>query len=98
MILIPCNAGHQDYIYDNVAHAFSKKKGSVTASDGTVVLNDYPSRVNNNSIFSSEADSVWRYYVTGVRKKNVGWVKYINSKAMRYSYRTHMTVSTLLKY
>ena len=75
LILLGCNAGHYDYIWNNVAYEFSKKiSGCVMASDGTVV-----SRLGCK--FKSIADNMWKEHRDkkgSSRKKNWGWVIYRN--------------------
>lgn len=73
LILLGCNAGHYDYIWNNVAYEFSKRiSGCVMASDGTVYSVSGPK-------FASRADESWKEYThkkNSSRKQNWGWVIY----------------------
>lgn len=93
LILLGCNAGHYDYLWNNVAYEFSKKiSGTVVASDGTVYSSD-----NNKYLkFASKNDSAFKKYCK-TKRNNYGWVIY--RKGIWYStpYKT-MNFYTIVSY
>lgn len=72
LILLGCNAGHYDLIWENIAYEFSKKvTGVVVASDGTVVSKEMYGYLQT---FKSIMDKY--YYKYTDNRKNYGWVIY----------------------
>lgn len=100
LIILGCNAGHEDYIFNNISYWFRKKiKGSVVASDGTVY--SYCSLpATETSLFTSSADSEWKYWrnlAKSKRKKNEGWVQYENAWLMSYFLKKKMTIKDMIE-
>ena len=114
LIILGCNAGHYNYIWNNVAYEFSMKiTGTVVASDGTVYsdkINSYNSKNNYEPSFESVADSGkyrYRYWIPGKDKsrKNWGWVLYKSVYGKKYItttwYSTNLytiTIPSILNY
>jgi hypothetical protein len=103
LIVLGCNAGHDDYAFSNIAYAFRKKvEGPVIASDGTVT--SYSSiPATETSPFFSIADSEWRSWRKKKkgkkkRKNNAGWIMYDNLSIMSYSGLKKMTIMDMCKW
>ena len=103
LIILGCNAGHDDYAFSNISYEFRKKvKGPVIASDGTVT--SYSSTpTTETSPFSSIADDEWRWWRKKrkgkkKRKNNVGWIMYDNLSIMSYSGLKKMTIMDMCKW
>lgn len=73
LILLGCNAGHYDYVWSNIAHAFSKRiSGCVIASDGTVQANSRADVEFNSVLKQTFIDAC----IDNKKRKNYGWVAY----------------------
>ena len=83
LIILGCNAGHDDYAFSNIAYEFRKKvKGPVIASDGTTVYYGAEEPVVSRT---DEHWRLWRNKAKSKRKKNAGWIMYDNLSIMSYS-------------
>lgn len=79
LILLGCNAGHDDWRWRNVAYEFSKKvTGVVVASDGTVESEELYRYLQT---FKSIMDKY--YYMYTDNRKNYGWVVYEYSSSKK---------------
>ena len=102
LILLGCNAGHYDYIWENLAYEFSKKvTGVVVASDGTVYSGKY-NHLGFTQKFTSKNDDTYETYCNSTRK-NFGWVvyDYSSSKKRTTWYSTGIktiTMKSILNY
>lgn len=93
LIILGCNAGHDDYAFSNIAYEFRKKvKGPVIASDGTVVFYGAEEPV------VSRLDKEWKSWKKSKRKKNAGWIMYDNLSIMSYSGLNSMTIMDMCKW
>ena len=98
MLLLSCNAGHQDWKLKNVAHAFRGKiKGPVVASDGTVKPS-YRVPAEKTFSYKSVLDITWDTYTRSRRDTSYGWVKYLSRSNCKRSKKKSMTLDGLLSY
>ena len=99
LVLLGCNAGHDDYSFENIAYYFRKKiNGPCITSDGTVWSS---SICTKDSTFDSKGDKDWREWrdIAGSkRKKNEGWLVYHNSKNISYFSKRNVTLKKLLTF
>ena len=98
LIILGCNAGHEDYCFTNISYLFRRKtKGPVVASDGTVY--SYGSvQATESSTFTSKADDTWKYWrnlQNCRRKKNEGWIQYDSCSVMTYFEKKKMTIKDM---
>lgn len=96
LIVLGCNAGHDDYTFLNISYAFRNKvKGPVIASDGTVT-SAFSIPATETSKFNSIVDYDWRWWRKNKkRKKNAGWIMYENLSLMSYSGLKSMTIKEM---
>ncbi len=81
LLIIGCNAGHWNYIWENVAWAFSTRiSGYVVASDGTVLISGISFYSNQTASFeSTQIDPFYSWCnlkAKSTPRKNYGWVVY----------------------
>lgn len=96
LIILGCNAGHDDFAFSNISYEFRKKiNGPVIASDGTVVYYgaELPviSRVDKHW-------NLWKNRAKSKRKKNEGWIMYDNLSVISYSGLKSMTITDMCKW
>lgn len=100
LILLGCNAGHYDYLWENLAFEFAKKvTGVVVASDGTV-QSGWANVFGLNMSFLSVADKSYTAWFSGTTyRKNYGWVIYNYDPKTRtmYWYGTGIKTITMKK-
>lgn len=99
LVLLGCNAGHDDYSFENIAYYFRKKiNGPCIASDGTVYSGP---DCTKDSTFDSVGEKEWRDWrddAGSKRKKNEGWLVYHNSKNISYFSKREVTLKMLLTF
>lgn len=98
LILLGCNAGHQDYSQNNVAEAFSGRiSGKVVASDGTVYSSwnsfYYPIDVG----FTSKEDNTFKELCLEERT-SVGWLVYISERNVKLLNTKFVTIASIMDY
>lgn len=101
LILLGCNAGHNDHIWTNVAEAFCKRiSGCVVASDGTVD-SGFLNSIGKASFTSVTSDS---FYDQCTKKRgNLGWIIYkykrdVNKIYVYYSDLYKIRIDTIMNY
>ena len=88
LIILGCNAGHYNYIWNNVAYNFSLSiTGTVVASDGTVYSEStypYNSKIVREPYFESRNDKTFLKIANNKRSNNWGWVLYRSVYGKKY--------------
>ena len=84
LILLGCNCGHYDYLWTNIAVAFTNKIASgarVIASDGTV---QSTLSLFTYQKFKSKNDDTYQSLCSDPSRPNKGWVRYYKSSGTYY--------------
>ncbi len=88
LIILGCNAGHYNYIWNNVAYNFSLSiTGTVVASDGTIYSEStypYNSKIVREPYFESRNDKTFLKIANNKRSNNWGWVLYRSVYGKKY--------------
>lgn len=102
LILLGCNAGHQDERWHNVAYEFSKRiSGKVVASDGTVYSALYNFYYPVPATFYSRNNGHFSEYCSSARD-NRGWVIYsyrsFDKRKCTLTNMKSMTIKSIMDY